>query len=273
MDAATIIKRIRVLSGVTRKELAELAGVAPSTIGRVEQGTLDPTWGTLSHILEATGHQINGDTVVSAGDPSGIAAARPVLEKHLALRSAAEGSPTAPCAAAANSQITEAVSRWLGRWGRVGWLSDRTDVDDLVCVAVSAGNAGKIARRSVLQRTVVADGGWRSLARRLDEAGFAYAISGLVATRRDRASATAVRPVIYVDSPPLAVAKLDLEETGSGRGVLLISPVGDELERTETEGGIRFVSRAQGVLDAFAGAGREPDKAEDALRSLLSVTA
>lgn len=41
----------------------------------------------------------------------------------------------------------------------------------------------------------------------------------------------------------------------------------------EIDGGIRFVSRAQGVLDAFAGSGREPDKAEDTLRSLLAVSA
>lgn len=55
--------------------------------------------------------------------------------------------------------------------------------------------------------------------------------------------------------------------------MLLIAPGGDELARTEVDGGVRFVSRAQGVLDAFAGSGREPDKAEDALRSLLAVPA
>ncbi len=51
MDAATIVKRVRALSGITREELAALADVSPSTIGRIEQGTLDPTWTTLSRIL------------------------------------------------------------------------------------------------------------------------------------------------------------------------------------------------------------------------------
>lgn len=55
--------------------------------------------------------------------------------------------------------------------------------------------------------------------------------------------------------------------------VLLIASTGSELEGAETDGGIRFVSREQGVLDAFAGSGREPDKAEDTLRHLLAVSA
>ena len=81
-----------------------------------------------------------------------------------------------------------------------------------------------------------------------------------------------MNPVIYVENPSMTVAALGLEEAAPGRGVLLIAPGEDGLTRTEDDGGIRFVSRAQGVLDAFAGAGREPDKAEDMLRSLLAVS-
>lgn len=80
-------------------------------------------------------------------------------------------------------------------------------------------------------------------------------------------------PVIYVDDPGLAVARLALQEAPSGRGVLLIAPGSDELTCPQNDGGIRFVSRAQGMLDAFAGSGREPDKAEATLRSLLAVPA
>lgn len=303
VDAATIVKRVRALSGITRKELAELAGLSPSTIGRIEQGALDPTWGTLSRILEATGYRINGDTVVSAGDQTAITAARPVLESLLApatasmaemltaparatmsatardiRRSLADEMATAvrtalaPTTEASQQGTSSVINQWLGRWARAGWLSDRTDADDAVSVAVAAGNAGKIARRNVARRNVAAPNGWRALAQRLDAEGIGYAISGLVAARRDRATATAVSPMIYVDDPALAVARLGLEEAAPGRGVLLIAP-GGELARTEVDGGIRFVSRAHGVLDAFAGSGREPDKAEDTLRSLLAVRA
>jgi transcriptional regulator with XRE-family HTH domain len=271
VDAATIVKRVRALSGVTRKELAELAGLSPSTIGRIEQGALDPTWGTLSRILESTGYRIHGDTVVSAGDQTAIAAARPLLESLLA--SAAAREALAPTTNAFEQVASSVVSQWLDRWARAGWLSGRQGTDDTVSVAVLAGNAGKIARRHVTRRSVVAPGGWRALARRLDEEGIDYAVSGLVAARPDRATATAVSPVIYVDDPSLAVTRLGLEETVPGRGVLLIAPGDDELMQTEIDGGIRFVSRAQGLLDAFAGSGREPDKAEDALRSLLAASA
>jgi transcriptional regulator with XRE-family HTH domain len=273
VDAATIVKRVRALSGVTRKELAELAGLSPSTIGRIEHGALDPTWGTLSRILEATGYWISGDTVVSTGDQTAIIAARPVLESLLASSIAAIAPASTSMNATTRDISRSVVDEWLGRWARAGWLSDRADVDDVVSVAVSAGNAGKIARRNVARRNVVAPDGWRALARRLEEAGIDYAVSGLVAARPDRATARAVSPVIYVTDPVLAVASLGLEETAPGRGALLIAPGEDELTRVEIDGGIRFVSRAQGVLDGFAGSGREPDKAEDTLRSLLAVPA
>ncbi|GAA2244607.1 helix-turn-helix transcriptional regulator [Herbiconiux moechotypicola] len=77
------MKRVRAQSGTTRKELVELADLSPSIVGRIERGKLDPTWGTLSRILEATGNQISGETVVSAGDPTAIAAAKTVLESVL----------------------------------------------------------------------------------------------------------------------------------------------------------------------------------------------
>jgi transcriptional regulator with XRE-family HTH domain len=305
MDAATIVKRVRALSGITRKQLAELADLSPSTIGRIERGTLDPTWGTLTRILDATGYGIDGDTVVSMGDPTAIAAARPVLEALFessrgtvpstasevldtmtALAKTAtpverfvvDGAKSTSGAGSAPPAVTvdraaDIMNRWLARWARAGWLSEGADADDVVTLAISAGNAGKIARRNVARRVVIADDGWRELARRLGEAGIDYAVSGLVATRDDRATAMAVNPVIYVEDPSRAVEELGLEETTPGRGVLLIAPAGDELERVQVDGGVRFVSRAQGVLDAFAGSGREPDKAEDALRQLLAASA
>jgi len=276
MDAATIVTRVRALSGITRKELAALARVSPSTVGRIEHGTLDPTWTTLSSILESTGFRIDGDTVASAGDPTAIAAARPVLESLLAAAVASLGGPASGTAGAAEASRPDArpdADDWRGRWTRAGWLSDRTGADDAVKVAVVAGNAGRIARRTVARRTVAAPDGWRALARRLAQEGVDYAVSGLVAAREDRATAESALPVIYVDDPVRVATALGLTDAVPGRGVQLVAPGGEELARTEIDDGIRFVSRAQGILDAFAGSGREPDKAEDVLRSLLAGTA
>lgn len=43
MEPAAIIKKIRAMSGITRKELAQLADVSPSTISRIERGEMGPT--------------------------------------------------------------------------------------------------------------------------------------------------------------------------------------------------------------------------------------
>ncbi len=125
MDAAAIVKRMRALSGITRRDLAALSGVSPSTVGRIEQGELDPTWGTLSRILEAAGYRISGDTVVSAGDATAIIAARPVLESRNAA-SATAALRSLPVG------VAESADRWVQRWDRAGWLSVGRGDDRLV---------------------------------------------------------------------------------------------------------------------------------------------
>lgn len=167
----------------------------------------------------------------------------------------------------AAEQVQQLVKR-----GVAGWLSTQRNAADVVNVAVAAGNAGKTARRSAARSSVQAADGWRALAHRLDEAGIDYAVSGLVAARRDRATARAMRPVIYVDDPSATVRRLDLTASMPGQGVLLLAPGYDELSDVEVDADIRFVSQAQGMLDAFAGAGREPDKAEDLLRAMLAAS-
>lgn len=265
VDAAALVKRVRALSGITRKDLAALSGVSPSTVGRIEQGDLDPTWGVLSRILEATGFRVSGDTVASAGDATAIIAARPILEsRNMACVDATLRSLPA--------DVAESADRWVQRWGRAGWSSAGRGNDRLIALAVNAGNAAKISRRSAVRRTVVAPDGWQELARQIGAAGIEYAVSGLVAARDDRATSSATAPVVYVDDPSAVIERLRLEEAVPGKGVLLLSASGDELAQAEEDGGIRFVSRMQGILDAFAGPGREPDKAEDELRNILALS-
>lgn len=307
MDAATIVKKIRALSGITRKSLADLAGVSPSTVGRIERGTLDPTFGVLSRILDATGYQIGEGTIVSVGDTNALAAARRLLEPWFEQSRSSTPPPSSqlpgePCESrpadreisavgvrpdvdllwpsntdAETSSLTSnpslrAQAQWLSRWGRAGWVSENPDADDLVTMAVSAGNAAKVSRRKVVRRSVEADGGWTAIARRLQQTGTEYAVSGLVAARENRTSAGAAAAMIYVNDPASAVKLLGLEEVAPGRGVLLIAPAGTEIAGSSIEDGIQFVSPAQALLDAFAGPGREPDKAEDVLRALLAAT-
>ncbi|WGP05743.1 helix-turn-helix transcriptional regulator [Bacillus subtilis] len=314
MEAAAISKKIRAMSGITKKELAQLADVSPSTITRIERGEMDPTWGTMQKIFSATGYQLNGTSVVSSGDTSAIQAANIYLEPLLrqalapmaetfrataassgnALTGAARtaiGSAAGKASTAATAVVAEAVrepmraasapavqellsnvkiptGEWADRWKRTGWLKDSAGVDDLVAIAVIAGNAGKVARRRGARVPVEIPKGWRDLVDRLAEAGVDYAVSGIVATGEDRSDAQAGAPLIYVSDPRGVVEQLGLERARPGRGVLLLEAMSGELDDVESEGGIRFVPRSRALLDAFSGPGRDPDKAEDLLRTI-----
>lgn len=241
MDSATIVKRIRAANGLTRSSLARLAGVSPSTVTRIENGDLDPTWSTLQKMLSSTGMCINRNTVVSAGDPSAISSARAALE----------GRPAT-------------ASPWAEIWKRSGWLKPAMSPRDVLSLSVVAGNAGKFARRATppLYAELPGQKQWQDLARALSRAGVEYAVSGLVATSRDRVTDSAAAPIVYVRDPQETFDTLGLTSTQPLRGTMILAPTSDEMDGTEDEGGIRFVSRAQAMLDTFASGGRQPEKAE-----------
>jgi DNA-binding XRE family transcriptional regulator len=270
MEAATVVKKIRSEGGTTRKELARLADVTPSTIGRIERGEMDPTWGTMQKILTSTGYQINGRSVVSSGDTSAIRAASAVFEPMF-RRTFASTVENAMTSWVDNWKSTN--KQWTDRWKRTGWLVEEAKVDDLVAIAVSAGNAAKVARRDGARIPVEVEGGWRSLIDRLKESDIDYAVSGIVATRPARSDQTAGTPFVYVNDPQSIVDDLGLERARPGQGVLLLKAGDGELEQAEIEGGIQFVPKSRALLDAFSGPGREPDKAEDLLRALLDSAA
>jgi len=54
------IRRMRIMAGLTQKELAERAGVSQSLIARIEAGTVDPRLSTLRKILKALMPSIGG---------------------------------------------------------------------------------------------------------------------------------------------------------------------------------------------------------------------
>lgn len=273
MEAAAIVKKIRAEGGIIRKKLAQLADVSPSTVGRIERREMDPTWGTMQKIFAATGYQINGNSVVASGDTSAIRAASAVSEPML-NEAFSLSEPNVEKAMKPWVDDVEATDRqWTDRWRRAGWLAETAGVDGLVAIAVSAGNAGKIARRAGARVPVAVEGGWRSLVARLEDGGIDYAVSGLVATRLDRSDQAVGVPFVYVNDPQRTIDGLKLEIAKPGQGVLLLTALGDELEQSDSEGGIQFVSRSRALLDAFSGPGRDPDKAEDVLRSLFGSVA
>jgi transcriptional regulator with XRE-family HTH domain len=61
MDASRIIRIARERSGLSKRELARLAGTSPAAIVKYESGTTSPTVDTLNRIIEVAGWRIECD--------------------------------------------------------------------------------------------------------------------------------------------------------------------------------------------------------------------
>lgn len=55
---ADLLRDARARAGLSVRELADCAGVAPSTIARIETGRVDPTTGMLERLVRATGREL-----------------------------------------------------------------------------------------------------------------------------------------------------------------------------------------------------------------------
>jgi transcriptional regulator with XRE-family HTH domain len=68
MDVAEVVARAKGSSEVSVRALAALAGVAGSTITRIQSGAVDPTVQTLEQILEAAGFELKLSVVRRGGE-------------------------------------------------------------------------------------------------------------------------------------------------------------------------------------------------------------
>lgn len=74
MPAAQLVRRMRLLRQLTKSDFADLVGVAPSTIGRIESGEMDPTYGSLQKIAAGAGYRLDG-SLTDLGDDEPFAQA------------------------------------------------------------------------------------------------------------------------------------------------------------------------------------------------------
>lgn len=278
MDASAILLGIRRMLWISRAEMARLVQLSPSTISRIENGTLDPTWGTLTRILESTGFLISADSIVPTGDASAALAGRIVLEHIL---STAEGGrdpveefdleslDEVELDARRSDIAPEAVQAWLERWRRAKWLRSNPHIDDLMKIPTVAGVTSTLALRKVQRLSVGDRRQWRELALRIDEAGFGYAVSGLIAPPRAPDTPALTAPTIYVHDPSAVAIHQGWEESPTGLGMHLIGAQGLELEGTVTDHGIRYASPAQALMDGFCGSRADVEAAENALFRIL----
>ncbi|MDP9250210.1 MAG: helix-turn-helix domain-containing protein [Chloroflexota bacterium] len=58
MQAAPMLRDARRLAGLTQRQLADRAGVAQATVGRIESGQITPRVDTLENLLRAAGQEL-----------------------------------------------------------------------------------------------------------------------------------------------------------------------------------------------------------------------
>ena len=58
LKASVLLSELREREDYTQKELAELAGTSQSTVARIESGTMNVTFDTLAHIVNARGYKL-----------------------------------------------------------------------------------------------------------------------------------------------------------------------------------------------------------------------
>ena len=244
MEASETVRYIRARSGLSQLELSKLAGVAASTISRIERNELDPTWTTMNRIFDAVGCRPAAE-LVSDGDLSAIAAARKVLGELPGL------------------ELTARSEEWIRRWRRAQFVDHSGFVRKVEKVAVQAGIASRIFDRPIEQVAVIYDRPWQSIVADLHSGGIDYAVTGITATSPTRNRDGAAWPFIYVDDVTKAqnVAALRLAQVGEPR-VTLLAFDGVSSAETVVDDGITWVSPGQALIDSYAGPGRMPDQAD-----------
>ena len=177
MDSPTLLRQAREDAGLNRAELARLAGVAPSTVNRIEAGEIDPTVGTLERVLAAAGSSLRA-CLGPISDPVAVAAARSLID---------EDTPIPPVA---GSEI------WTQRWADAGYL-----------LGGRPRNWPQLARRAARCSTLAARPGakhytrgssWWATAKALSDAGIGWAATGGRAAEALGADGPSPWPVFYV---------------------------------------------------------------------------
>jgi len=245
MDLAERISSLRRVNGLSARQLAALVDVAPTTVTRIEAGTVSPSFDLAQEILAVLGDPI-GFTGIA--DTAAIAAARLALDPSLGIAA------------------IPAIEVWRQRWGRIGLV----DVFGRVVPGMEpdllfrAGRAARLTRRPGAVDFKAGPTAY-DVAEAIGAAGIDYALTGDAGANLYRSSAGEAWPVLYVEDVGRGAeaAGLTPKEPGSfGMRVTLIPFDGmSELGRTEIDD-VTVASRDQVILDAYGGVDRMAEQAD-----------
>lgn len=245
VDLAERISTLRRVNGLSARQLAALVDVAPTTITRIESRAVSPSFDLAQEILTVLGEPI-GFTGVA--DVDAIATARLAFDAKLDI------------------PMTPGVEGWRQRWSRIGLVDAAGLVEpgkqaDLL---FRAGRAARLTRRPGAV-DFVAGPSADEIAKTLNKAGIAYALTGDAGANRYRSSAGEAWPVLYVEDVARAAEAASLarkEPSSFGMRVTLIPFDGvSEVGRVDIAG-IAVVARDQVVIDGYGGVDRMAEQAD-----------
>jgi transcriptional regulator with XRE-family HTH domain len=244
MLGMNIVLQMRTISGLSRNELAACAGVARTTVARIERGEVSPTLDTLDRLAAAAGVRLSTE-VRSVGDMSAIGAARQLLSPDLGL------------------ELGEQSSVWVRRWTAARFVPAATPAEIAWLCEVAGRSCRIVDRPGVRWFDSVR---WDDLANRLVDYDLEFAISGSAAANRIVFTGTVPWSLTYVDSVDQVATSLGLVERPLAEpGLKMALLPFDSVSRLGVEcddRGFRWADRWQVAIDCFGGNSRMPDQAE-----------
>lgn len=245
VNLADRISTLRRVNGLSARQLAMLVDVAPTTVTRIEAGTVSPSFDLAQEIFAVLGEPLG---FTGAADTEAIAAARLARDPTLSI------------------EVGAGVEAWWQRWARIGLVDAAGEVvagkeADLL---FRAGRAARLTRRPGavdFEAGPMAD----EIAKALETARVDYALTGDAGANLYRSSAGEAWPVLYVADVARATEVAGLvrkEPLSFGMRVTLIPFDGvNELGRVSIDG-ITVAARDQVIIDAYGGVDRMAEQAD-----------
>lgn len=244
MDLSERIGTLRQVNNLSARQLADLAGVAPSTITRIEAGTMQPAFDLGASLLALLGEPI---MAVASADADAILAVRRAFDSTFPAR------------------VTSGSERWAERWSRIGLVdgSGRVIPGREADLLFRAATVSRLARRSGVV-DLAPSGDWVDVAQALSNSDVDWSLTGDAAANYYLPSATETWPVFYVSSLEDAIqaAGLVRRSAPSGRRITLIPFDGVcEVDKIEDDG-LWVADRVQVALDCYGGISRMREQAD-----------
>ncbi len=253
----TVVRSSRLRAGMSRNELGAAAGVAPSTVTRIERGQLNPTIDLVERLVAAAGFRLT-TTIEAVADLAAARTARSILEADYPF-------PPDPT--------------WVARWEAMKVLRGGSPraVDLLLRRAGGATDllARPGARRWLAGRATPSE--VAAAVAKLLEGTDGWAITGPTAANRLAPVTGARWLVLYAPDPAGLAGTLGWKsyDTPGIRGEevtpVLVLPSGPEAlwAATADAEGARWAAPVQVSIDCYAGWDRMPDQADAVVASML----